>query len=281
MPLHHGALDSFVPVVLAAHVIAASEPVPVCCASAIRRRGAVSSSLAHDPPIWVLSAYPILFLPLRTGVILPEYQTPRLCGWLSLWYRQDSNLHGCFPRSVIRNLRCPTTISPSFCVRLPFRHYTICRSFPAVVLLRASRRTVRNHHTDCLCALEARKPLPSPEAAKHPSLKNSNHEHHRLRTLSFQSCPVDLLGFQERFDFEPAEQYRRVFSRSGLYSPDIPPLDMIVEPVVGIALVQFPTCHHVRLRSIATAHGQSHEIGRFDQHILYISDVHHSQNFAL
>lgn len=28
-----------------------------------------------------------------------------------------------------------------------------------------------NHHTDCLCALEARKPLPSPEAAKHPSLK--------------------------------------------------------------------------------------------------------------
>ena len=281
MPLHHGALDSFVPVVLAAHVIAASEPVPVCCASAIRRRGAVSSSLAHDPPIWVLSAYPILFLPLRTGVILPEYQTPRLCGWLSLWCRQDSNLHGCFPRSVIRNLRCPTTISPSFCVRLPFRHYTICRSFPAVILLRASQRTARNHHTDCLCALEARKPLPSPEAAKHPSLKNSNHEHHRLRTLSFQSCPVDLLGFQERFDFEPAEQYRRVFSRSGLYSPDIPPLDMIVEPVVGIALVQFPTCHHVRLRSIATAHGQSHEIGRFDQRILYISDVHHSQNFAL
>ncbi len=84
--------------------------------------------------------------------------------------------------------------------------------FPAVVLLRASRRTVRNHHTDCLCALEARKPLPSPEAAKHPSLKNSNHEHHRLRTLSFQSCPVDLLGFQERFDFEPAEQYRRVLA---------------------------------------------------------------------
>lgn len=278
LPLHHGALDSFVPVVLAAHVIAASEPVPVCCASAIRRRGAVSSSLAHDPPIWVLSAYPILFLPLRTGVILPEYQTPRLCGWLSLWCRQDSNLHGCFPRSVIRNLRCPTTISPSFCVRLPFRHYTICRSFPAVVLLRASRRTVRNHHTDCLCALEARKPLPSPEAAKHPSLKNTNHEHHRLRTLSFQSCPVDLLGFQERFDFEPAEQYRRVFSRSGLYSPDILPLDMIVEPVVGIALVQFPTCHHVRLRSITTAHGQSHEIGRFDQRILYISDVHRSIN---
>ena len=29
LPLHHGALDSFVPVVLAAHVIAASEPVPV------------------------------------------------------------------------------------------------------------------------------------------------------------------------------------------------------------------------------------------------------------
>lgn len=28
-PLHHGALDSFVPVVLAAHVIAASEPMPV------------------------------------------------------------------------------------------------------------------------------------------------------------------------------------------------------------------------------------------------------------
>ena len=185
--------------------------MPVCCASAIRRRGAVSSSLAHDPPIWVLSAYPILFLPLRAGVILPEHQTPHLCGWLSLWCRQDSNLHGCFPRSVIRNLRCPTTISPSFCVRLPFRHYTFCRSFPAVVLLRASRRTARNHHTDCLCALEARKPLPSPEAAKHPSLKNINHEHHQLRTLSFQSCPVDILGFQERFDFEPAEQYRRVF----------------------------------------------------------------------
>lgn len=164
LPLHHGALDSFVPVVLAARVVAASEPMPVCCASAIRRRGAVSSSLAHDPPIWVLSAYPILFLPLRAGVILPEHQTPHLCGWLSLWCRQDSNLHDCFPRSVLRNLRCPTTISPSFCVRLPFRHYTICRSFPAVVLLRASRRTARNHHTDCLCALEARKPLPSPEA---------------------------------------------------------------------------------------------------------------------
>ena len=176
LPLHHGALDSFVPVVLAARVVAASEPVPVCCASAIRRRGAVSSSLAHDPPIWVLSAYPILFPPLRAGVILPEHQTPYLCGWLSLWCRQDSNLHGCFPRSVLRNLRCPTTISPSFCVRLPFRHYTICRSFPAVVLLRASRRTARNHHTDCLCALEARKPLPGPEAAKHLSLKNSNHE---------------------------------------------------------------------------------------------------------
>lgn len=114
LPLHHGALDSFVPVVLAARVVAASEPMPVCCASAIRRRGAVSSSLAHDPPIWVLSAYPILFLPLRAGVILPEHQTPHLCGWLSLWCRQDSNLHGCFPRSVIRNLRCPTTISPSF-----------------------------------------------------------------------------------------------------------------------------------------------------------------------
>ena len=137
LPLHHGALDSFVPVVLAARVVAASEPMPVCCASAIRRRGAVSSSLAHDPPIWVLSAYPILFLPLRAGVILPEHQTPHLCGWLSLWCRQDSNLHDCFPRSVLRNLRCPTTISPSFCVRLPFRHYTICRSFPAVVLLRA------------------------------------------------------------------------------------------------------------------------------------------------
>lgn len=160
----------------------------------------------------------------------------------------------------------------------PIQCGTFCRSFPAVILLRASRRTVRNHHTDCLCALEARKPLPSPEAAKHPSLKNSNQEHHRLRTLSFQSCPVDLLGFQERFDFEPAEQYRRVFSRSGLYSPDILPLDMIVEPVVGIALVQFPTCHHVRLRSITTAHGQSHEIGRFDQRILYISDVHRSIN---
>lgn len=92
LPLHHGTLDSFVPVVLAAHVVAASEPVPVCCASAIRRRGAVSSSLAHDPPIWVLSAYPILFLPLRAGVILPEHQTPHLCGWLSLWCRQDSNL---------------------------------------------------------------------------------------------------------------------------------------------------------------------------------------------
>lgn len=91
-PLHHGALDSFVPVVLAARVVAASEPVPVCCASAIRRRGAVSSSLAHDPPIWVLSAYPILFLPLRAGVILPEHQTPHLCGRLSLWCRQDSNL---------------------------------------------------------------------------------------------------------------------------------------------------------------------------------------------
>lgn len=74
--------------------------------------------------------------------------------------------------------------------------------------------------------LKARKPLLSPEAAKHPSLKNTNHEHLRLRTLSFQSCPVDLLGFQERFDFEPAEQYRRVFSRSGLYSLDILPLDM-------------------------------------------------------
>lgn len=82
LPLHHGALDSFVPVVLAARVVAASEPMPVCCASAIRRRGAVSSSLAHDPPIWVLSAYPILFLPLRAGVILPEHQTPHLCGWL-------------------------------------------------------------------------------------------------------------------------------------------------------------------------------------------------------
>ena len=45
--------------------------------------------------------------------------------------------------------------------------------------------------------------------------------------LSFQSCPVDLLGFQERFDFEPAEQYRRVFSRSGLYSLDILPLDTV------------------------------------------------------
>ena len=33
-----------------------------------------------------------------------------------------------------------------------------------------------------------------------------------FRTLSFQSCPVDLLGFQERFDFEPAEQYRRVLA---------------------------------------------------------------------
>lgn len=74
LPLHHGALDSFVPVVLAARVVAASEPMPVCCASAIRRRGAVSSSLAHDPPIWVLSAYPILFPPLRAGVILPEHQ---------------------------------------------------------------------------------------------------------------------------------------------------------------------------------------------------------------
>lgn len=189
LPLHHGALDSFVPVVLAARVVAASEPVPVCCASAIRRRGAVSSSLAHDPPIWVLSAYPILFLPLRAGVILPEHQTPHLCGWLSLWCRQDSNLHGCFPRSVLRNLRCPTTISPSFCVRLPFRHYTICRSFPAVILLRASRRTARNHHTDCLCALEARKPLPSPEAAKHPSLKNSNHEYHRLRGALISILP--------------------------------------------------------------------------------------------
>ncbi len=91
LPLHHGALDSFVPVVLAARVVAASEPMPVCCASAIRRRGAVSSSLAHDPPIWVLSAYPILFLPLRAGVILPEHQTPHLCGWLSLRCRRDSN----------------------------------------------------------------------------------------------------------------------------------------------------------------------------------------------
>lgn len=91
LPLHHGALDSFVPVVLAARVVAASEPMPVCCASAIRRRGAVSSSLAHDPPIWVLSAYPILFLPLRAGVILPEHQTPHLCGWLSLRRRRDSN----------------------------------------------------------------------------------------------------------------------------------------------------------------------------------------------
>ena len=173
LPLHHGALDSFVPVVLAAHVVAASEPVPVCCASAIRRRGAVSSSLAHDPPIWVLSAYPILFLPLRTGVILSEHQTPHLCGWLSLWCRQDSNLHGCFPRSVIRNLRCPTTISPSFCVRLPFRHYTICRSFSAVVLLRASRRTARNTIINMkrYSTLKARESLPSPEAAKHPSLK--------------------------------------------------------------------------------------------------------------
>ena len=187
--------------------------MPVCCASAIRRRGAVSSSLAHDPPILVLSAYPILFLPLRAGVILPEHQTPHLCGWLSLWCRQDSNLHGCFPRSVIRNLRCPTTISPSFCVRLPFRHYTFCRSFPAVILLRASRRTARNTIINMkrYSTLKARKPLPSPEAAKHPSLKNINHEHHQLRTLSFQSCPVDILGFQERFDFEPAEQYRRVF----------------------------------------------------------------------
>lgn len=191
LPLHHGALDSFVPVVLAARVVAASEPVPVCCASAIRRRGAVSSSLAHDPPIWVLSAYPILFLPLRAGVILPEHQTPHLCGWLSLWCRQDSNLHDCFPRSVLRNLRCPTTISPSFCVRLPFRHYTICRSFPAVVLLRASRRTARNTIINMkrYSTLKARKPLPSPEAAKHPSLKNSNHEHLRLRGALISILP--------------------------------------------------------------------------------------------
>lgn len=187
--------------------------MPVCCASAIRRRGAVSSSLAHDPPIWVLSAYPILFPPLRAGVILPEHQTPHLCGWLSLWCRQDSNLHGCFPRSVIRNLRCPTTISPSFCVRLPFRHYTFCRSFPAVILLRASRRTARNRIINMkrYSTLKACKPLLSPEAAKHPSLKNTNHE-------------------------------------------------------------------HLRLRSITTAHGQSHEIGRLDQRILYISDVHRSIN---
>lgn len=165
--------------------------MPVCCASAIRRRGAVSSSLAHDPPIWVLSAYPILFLPLRAGVILPEHQTPHLCGWLSLWCRQDSNLHGCFPRSVIRNLRCPTTISPSFCVRLPFRHYTFCRSFPAVILLRASRRTARNTIINMkrYSTLKARKPLLSPEAAKHPSLKNSNHEHHRLRGALISILP--------------------------------------------------------------------------------------------
>lgn len=73
----------------------------------------------------------------------------------------------------------------------PIQCGTFCRSFPAVILLRASRRTARNTIINMkrYSALKARKPLPSPEAAKHPSLKNSNHEHLRLRGALISILP--------------------------------------------------------------------------------------------
>lgn len=55
LPLHHGALDSFVPVVLAAHVVAASEPMPVCCASAIRpSRGCLFESCPRPADLGII-----------------------------------------------------------------------------------------------------------------------------------------------------------------------------------------------------------------------------------
>lgn len=52
LPLHYGALDSFDPVVFAAHVVAASEPMPVCCALADfihHRCGPIASTLLYKP----------------------------------------------------------------------------------------------------------------------------------------------------------------------------------------------------------------------------------------
>lgn len=94
----------------------------------------------------------------------------------------------------------------------------------------------------------------------------------------FNPAPSIFSAFRSASTSSRLNSIAEFFSRSGLYSPDILPLDMIVEPTVIIAPIQFQTCHHVRLRSITTAHGQSHEIGRFDQRILYISDVHRSIN---
>ena len=83
---------------------------------------------------WCGSDCRIAFCLASWGCIASD-RTPHLIGWLSLWCRQDSNLHGCFPRSVLRNLHCPTTISPPFCVVYHSVTTPFARSFPTVILL--------------------------------------------------------------------------------------------------------------------------------------------------
>ena len=70
----------FIPVVLAAHIIAALEPVPVFCVYAIRFYGAITSRLAHGPPMSRVSAERRAFC-LAAGVIASD-QTPNPCGLL-------------------------------------------------------------------------------------------------------------------------------------------------------------------------------------------------------